>query len=84
MKLNYVPAMLLAVAAMGGSIAVADDTPTDRPVKTQGQLMDECMARHRHDGAGSQKDLKKTCEAELKSFENHPSAPTPAQAPASH
>lgn len=56
---------------------LADDTNSDRPVKTQKQLMKECMANERSaDTGASEGDMKKICREKIKSFNNHPSETT--------
>ena len=65
-----------------GYQALADDTNSDKPIKTHKQLMQECVAKHRsEDASASLKDLRKACREEIKSYDNHPSAVTPSQVP---
>jgi len=77
------PALALALTvAFVGYPALADDTNSDKPIKTHKQLMQECVAKHRAaDSSASLSDLKKACRAEIKSYENHPSAVSPSQTP---
>ena len=54
----------------------------DRPIKTHKQLMQDCIAKHKaQDSNASLDDLKKVCRAEIKSYDNHPSAASPSQTP---
>jgi hypothetical protein len=70
---------LVAVLA-GTSLStrgLADDTNSDRQVKTQKQMMKECMAKERSANTGaSEKDMKKTCHEKIMSYNNHPSETT--------
>ncbi len=75
--------LILINCVVGFSInAWADDAPADQPVKSHGQLMKECMAKQAasHSGA-TQKAMKATCNDELTSYHNHPSAKSPSTAP---
>jgi hypothetical protein len=75
------PALALALTVMGHQ-ALADDTNSDKPIKTHKQLMQECVAKHRaEDSSASLSDLQKACRAEIQSYQNHPSAIAPSQAP---
>ena len=71
------------VAALGP--AMADDAPSAKPVKTQKAQMQNCMAKQRaaHPDM-SDKALRKTCQNQLQTLQDHPSIPvspngTPAQ-----
>jgi len=69
------------VALLAGSSlstrGLADDTNSDRPVKTQKQMMKECMARERSANTGApEDDMRKTCREKIKSYNNHPSETT--------
>jgi len=53
---------------------LADDTNSDRPVKTHKQMMKDCMAKERSTNTGaSEDDMRKTCREKIKSYNNHPS-----------
>jgi len=71
----------LVAALAGASIntrGFADDTNSDRPVKTQKQMMKECMAKEKSANSGeSETDMKKTCLEKIQSYNNHPSETTP-------
>jgi pentapeptide MXKDX repeat protein len=57
--------------------ALADDTNSDRQVKTQKQMMKECIAKERSANTGaSEDDMKKTCREKIQSYNNHPSETT--------
>jgi Protein of unknown function (DUF2756) len=57
---------------------LADDSPSAPPVKTYKQKMHECMDRQRASNNGmSTQDMKKACDHELQTLENHPSVPPP-------
>ena len=57
---------------------LADDSPSAPPVKTHKQKMHECMDRQRASNSGmSTQDMKKACDQELQTLENHPSVPPP-------
>jgi len=69
------------VASLAGSSlstrALADDTNSDRPVKTHKQMMRECMTKERSANSGaSEDDMKKTCRQKIQSYNNHPSETT--------
>ena len=71
---RIVASLLLACLASAGVQAIADDTNTDRPVMTHKQMMKDCMDRERASNSGaSTEDMKKTCRAKIKSYEDHPS-----------
>jgi hypothetical protein len=72
------------VAALGP--AMADDAPSAKPVKTQKAQMQDCMAKQRaaHSSDMSEKAMRKTCQNQLQSLQDHPSVPvsedgTPSQ-----
>jgi len=74
--------MLILGLALAGAQAPADDTNSDRPIKTHKQLMRECIAKQRAEGANaSDQDLKKACAEEIKSYNNHPSSTSPDKTP---
>lgn len=51
---------------------LADDTNSNRPVKTSTQMMRECMAKERAKNTGaSLDDVKKTCREKIASYNNH-------------
>jgi hypothetical protein len=79
--MNRIVASLLfgCLASAGvGMKAIADDTNTDRPVMTHKQLMKECMDKERaENSSASMEDVKKTCRAKIKSYNNHPSESNP-------
>jgi hypothetical protein len=80
MKTRFL-ALALALPLVGHQ-TLADDANSDKPIKTHKQLMQECVAKHRAaDSSASLSDLKKACRAEIKSYENHPSAVSPSQTP---
>jgi hypothetical protein len=75
MKSLLAASALLALAG-AASMAVADDSPSDAPIKSPKQKMHECVTQRRSADAGlSVKDARKACAAELKTQENHPSMP---------
>jgi hypothetical protein len=66
------------LASLSGA-ALADDSPTDQPVKTPKQRMQDCMAQQRASNSGlSKQDMHKACAAKLQSEDNHPSRPPPS------
>jgi len=82
-RFNRVMTCLILTTVVGFSLqALADDAPSDQPVKSHGQLMKDCMAKQAasHSGA-TQKAMKATCNDELTSYHNHPSAKSPSTAP---
>jgi hypothetical protein len=75
MKILITASALLALAGTT-ALAVADDSPSDAPIKSPKQKMHECVTQHRSADAGmSVKDARKACAAELKTQESHPSMP---------
>jgi hypothetical protein len=68
-------ALVATLAGAGVSTrGLADDTNSARPVKTQKQMMKECMAKVRSANTGaSEDDMKKTCREKIQSYNNHPS-----------
>jgi len=56
--------------------AMADDAPSAPPVKSPKAQMDDCMAKQRaaHNGM-TEKAMRKTCQSQLESLQNHPSVP---------
>jgi hypothetical protein len=71
--------MLIASFAVAGFSlrSLADDSNSTRPVVTHKKMMKDCMAKERAANAGAtREDMKKTCEAKIKSFEDHPSETT--------
>jgi hypothetical protein len=68
--------------------AMADDAPSAPPVKSPKAQMDDCMAKQRAAHSGmTEKAMRKACQAQLQSLQNHPSVPvspkgTPADRPA--
>lgn len=81
MNRMWIPFFCVALVGVGAP-AFADDAPSDQPNKTDHKLMKHCMAQHKakHDGTSAE-DMKKACQNEIKSYHNHPSAPTPGTAP---
>ncbi len=76
------------VAALGMLLsasvtALADDSPTDAPVKSPRQKMHECVSQQKAANPSmARADLRKTCAAQLKTQEDHPSVPaSPTNAP---
>ncbi|HEV7614278.1 MAG TPA: hypothetical protein VGO37_20550 [Steroidobacteraceae bacterium] len=68
--------MLLAAAIVFSTPALADDAPAAKPVKTQKEQMHACMQKQRTANPGlSKNELKKACENEMKTLEDHPSIP---------
>jgi hypothetical protein len=71
-----VQTMLLAAAIGFTAPALADDAPAAKPVKTQKEKMHACMQKQRTANPGLSKDeLKKACENEMKTLDDHPSIP---------
>ena len=67
----------LGAAGMGAG-ALADDTNSDRQVKTHKQMMQDCMAKERSANSGaSEDDMKKACRAKIQSYDSHPSETAP-------
>ena len=55
---------------------MADDAPSAPPVKSPKAQMDDCMAKQRAAHSGmSEKAMRKTCQNQLQSVQNHPSIP---------
>ncbi len=80
---HCVMSSLILTGAIGLSMpALADDAPSDQPVKSHARLMHDCMAKQKaqHSGATS-KAMKATCREEISSYNNHPSAPSPSSVP---
>ena len=75
---------LLIAATMGFGVALADDTSTmgdQTPQKPdQQKFMKDCMAKAKAANNGmSEKDMKKTCQEQLKASMGNPTQPvTPA------
>jgi hypothetical protein len=65
--------------------AMADDSPSAPPVKSPKAQMQDCMAKQRAAHSGmSEKAMRKACQNQLQSLQNHPSVPvtpngTPSQ-----
>ncbi|HEY0746437.1 MAG TPA: hypothetical protein VGD63_07035 [Steroidobacteraceae bacterium] len=80
---SNIPAMLLVGLVGISAQALADDTPADQPVLTHKQKMHDCMAKQRASNGGmSSQDMRKACENELKTQQDHPSIPaTPNNVP---
>jgi hypothetical protein len=77
---RIVASLLLACLASAGigMSAIADDTNTDRPVMTNKQMMKNCTAKERAENSNaSMDDIKKTCRAKIKSYNDHPSESNP-------
>lgn len=71
---RIVASLLLTCLASAGLQAFADDTNNARPVMNQKQMMKDCMDKERASNTGaSTEDMKKTCRAKIKSYEDHPS-----------
>ena len=67
-----------SIFALSGPL-LADDAPSAPPVKTHKQKMHECMDRQRASNSGmSKEDMKKACDQELRTLNNHPSMPPPS------
>jgi hypothetical protein len=82
--MKYKAIALLAAAMAGGCLqALADDAPTARPPMTHKQMMKDCVAKERAANTGAtDADLKKTCDAKIKEYREHPSVTTtPANTP---
>jgi hypothetical protein len=74
--MNKVICIIAAAAAMTclSVPAIADDTGSDRPIKTHQQKMKECLSKERRASPNvSDADRKKTCGAKIDSFDQHPS-----------
>jgi hypothetical protein len=60
--------------------ALADDAPSAPPVKTPKAQMDECMAQQRAAHSSmTDKALRKTCQKQIQTMQNHPSVPASPQ-----
>jgi hypothetical protein len=58
----------------------ADDAPSDNPHRTYKQRMHECMEQQKAANPdASAKARHKTCAAQLKTEDNHPSVPPSAE-----
>jgi hypothetical protein len=56
--------------------AMADDAPSAKPVKSQKAQMQDCMAKQRAANSGmTDKAMRKACQTQLQSLQNHPSVP---------
>jgi hypothetical protein len=56
--------------------AMGDDAPSAPPVKSTKAQMDDCMAKQRAAHSGmSEKAMRKACQNQLQSLQNHPSVP---------
>ena len=72
-RIELAAAMLLVTFA---GYTLADDAPTDQPVKSHRQKMHECIAQQRAANANlPQAELRKTCQRLLQAQQNHPSMP---------
>jgi hypothetical protein len=81
MKLLLVSAMCCTV--MMGQAVRADDAPSARPNETNAQLMRRCMAEQKAKSATTAAaEMRKTCQAQIKTYKDHPSATSPTAAPA--
>jgi hypothetical protein len=81
MNRKLVP-LLMFTALLLGAAALADDAPTAQPNQTDRQLMQHCMAEQKTKSPGaSAKEMKKTCQEQVKSYREHPSATSPDKAP---
>jgi hypothetical protein len=80
---STISAMLLAGLVGISAQALADDAPASQPVLTHKQKIQQCMAKQRASNSGmTDNDMRKACETELQSQENHPSKPvTPNNVP---
>ena len=75
-------AVFSVTLVLAGVSAVADDAPSDKPIQTHKQLMKQCMTEQKAKASNSSADeMKKACEEKIKSYQNHPSSPTPDSAP---
>jgi hypothetical protein len=79
------PLKLLVLTVLMAPVipALADEAPSGKPVKTHTELMDECLAKQRAAQNGrTEKAMRKACEAQLQTLQNHPSIPdSPKDAP---
>jgi hypothetical protein len=74
--------LVILGAAIVGSQALADDSPTARPIQTNRELMKQCMADQRAKNSGaSAADMKKSCKEQIKTYQEHPSVTTPSKVP---
>jgi hypothetical protein len=56
--------------------AMGDDAPSAPPVKSTKAQMEDCMAKQRAAHSGmTEKAMKKACQNQLQSLQNHPSVP---------
>ena len=73
-----VPMKIVAMTALIAAFtpALADDAPSAQPVKTPKQQMDDCMAQQRaaHNSM-TEKAMRKACQKQIQSMQNHPSVP---------
>jgi hypothetical protein len=78
MKLVVMAALVAAFTP-----ALADDAPSAPPVKTPKEQMDDCMAQQRAAHSGmTEKAMRKTCQKQIQTMQNHPSVPaSPTGAP---
>jgi hypothetical protein len=76
--MKYKAIVLLAAGMAGGGLqALADDAPAARPAVTHKQMMKDCMAKERAaNSSASDADLRKTCDAKIKEYREHPSVTT--------
>jgi hypothetical protein len=82
--MKYKAIALLAAGMAGVCLqALADDAPTAQPQMTHKQMMKDCITKERAaKSSASDADLKKTCEAKIKEYRDHPSVTTtPANTP---
>jgi len=76
--LPFVCATLVGIGAQ----AIADDSPSDQPIKTHHQLMKHCMAEQKAKNKGASKeDMKQKCDNEIRTYRSHPSVTSPSEAP---
>lgn len=77
---------LLGAAIAFAAHAFADDSPSAQPVKTPKAKMHQCMERQKAANTGlSKEEMKKACERELRTLDDHPSIPvSPNGSPAPH
>ena len=68
MNRNKMTLLLMGLLAFGGA-ALADDSPSDRAVKSHGELLADCVTEMRASNpSATEKNLRKQCILILKTF----------------
>jgi hypothetical protein len=73
---NALKLVVLTTVVAAFAPAMADDAPSAPPVKSPKAQMNDCMAKQRAAHSGmTEKAMRKACQNQLESLQNHPSVP---------